>query len=104
MFTTDAKVISMSQSVISLRISDTTKNRLDQLAGSTKRSRSFLAAEALSEYLERNEWQISAIDEAVLEADKGVFVSNEAVTEWLKSWGTTHELPAPKPDVFRHKS
>jgi RHH-type transcriptional regulator, rel operon repressor / antitoxin RelB len=93
----------MSQNVISLRISDTTKSRLDKLSGSTKRSRSFLAAEALNEYLERNEWQVAAIDAAVLEADKGIFVSNEAVTEWLKSWGTTHEFPAPKPDVFRHK-
>lgn len=93
----------MSQNVISLRISENTKNRLDQLAISTKRSRSFLAAEALDEYLERNEWQIVTIDEAVLAADKGVFVSNEAVTEWLRSWGTANELPAPSPDISRNK-
>ena len=93
----------MSQNVISLRISDSTKSQLDQLAGSTKRSRSFLAAEALDEYLARNIWQVAAIDEAVLEADKGVFVSNEAVTKWLQSWGTKNELPAPNPDIFKRK-
>ena len=91
----------MPQNVISLRISENSKNRLDQLASSTKRSKSFLAAEALDEYLERNEWQIVAIDEAVLAADKGVFISNEAVTEWLKSWGTANELPVPSPNIFR---
>ncbi len=91
----------MTQNVISLRIPDTVKDRLDKLAGSTRRSRSFLAAEALNEYLERHEWQIAAIDEAVREADKGVFVSNQAVTEWLESWGSANELPAPLPDVFK---
>jgi RHH-type transcriptional regulator, rel operon repressor / antitoxin RelB len=93
----------MSQNVVSLRISDETKNRLDRLASSSKRSRSFITAEALNEYLARNEWQVAAIDEAVLEANKGIFVSNEKVTEWLKSWGTGNELPAPQPDVFRQK-
>ena len=93
----------MPQNVISLRISEDTKHRLDRLAGSTKRSRSFLASEALNEYLERHEWQIAAIDEAVKEADKGVFVSHEAVSDWLGSWGTDSELAAPKPDVFKNR-
>ena len=94
----------MAQNIISLRISEDTKHRLDRLAGSTKRSRSFLATEALNEYLERNEWQIAAIDEAVVEADKGVFTSQEAVGDWLTSWGTKHEQPAPKPDIFKNRA
>lgn len=93
----------MPQNVISLRIPDKIKDRLDRLAGSTKRSRSFLASEALNEYLERHEWQIAAINDAVKEADKGVFVSQEAVSDWLTSWGTENELPAPKPDVFENR-
>jgi RHH-type transcriptional regulator, rel operon repressor / antitoxin RelB len=91
----------MSQNIISLRIPDAMKDRLDRLSVSTKRSRSFLAAEALNEYLERNEWQIGAIDEAVREADKGIFTSHEAVTDWLNSWGSVNELAAPKSDVFK---
>ncbi len=93
----------MPQNVISLRIPDTVKDRLDRLAGSTKRSRSFLASEALNEYLERHEWQIATIDDAVKETDKGVFVSQEAVSDWLTSWGTQNELPVPKPDVFKNR-
>jgi RHH-type transcriptional regulator, rel operon repressor / antitoxin RelB len=34
------------------------KKRFDKLAKSTGRSRSFLAAEAIREYLDVNEWQV----------------------------------------------
>lgn len=94
----------MSQNVISLRIPDSVKDRLDRLSASSKRSRSFLAAEALNEYLERHEWQVAAIDEAVQDADKGAFVSHEAVSEWLNSWGSDKELSAPKPDIVKLRS
>ena len=41
-----------------------------------------------------------AIEEAIKEADKGMFVSSSAIKQWLGSWGTDNELTAPKPDVF----
>ncbi len=68
----------MPQNVVSLRLPDEMKERLDRLSKSTKRSRSYLASEALGEYgeyIERHEWQIAVIDEA----DKGEMVSHEAV-------------------------
>lgn len=40
------------------------------------------------------------IREAIVEADKGVFVSQESVTEWFLSLETEKELPFPQPDVF----
>lgn len=89
----------MSQNVISLRVTDSMKERLDQLSASTKRSRSFLASEALDEYLSRQEWQIAAIDEAVSDADRGVFASHGAVSKWLQSWGSDDELPTPQADI-----
>ncbi|MDX3929307.1 MAG: ribbon-helix-helix domain-containing protein [Shinella sp.] len=39
----------MSQNVISIRIPDDMKDRLDRLSQSTRRTRSFLAQEALAE-------------------------------------------------------
>jgi len=41
-----------------------------------------------------------AVDAAVAEADKGIFVSQEAVDRWMESWGTENELPMPEPDIF----
>jgi predicted transcriptional regulator len=45
----------------------------------------------------------AANDEALAEADKGIFVSGEAVIEWLESWGTDNVKPFPEPDIFPRK-
>jgi chitodextrinase len=50
-----------------------------------------------------DEAYLAAIDEALAEADKGVFVSGEAVIDWLESWGTDNVKPSPEPDIFPRK-
>lgn len=70
--------------------------RLDLLAARTNRSKTFLVEEALSDYLEREAWQIAEIAEAVAEADAGgPFVEHEKVDAWLRSWGKDDEEPPP---------
>ncbi len=87
---------------ISVRISAETKDRLAQLAESTKRSQAFLAAEAIDQFVDLNEWQVAAIRQAVEEADAGgPFAADEEVSAWLLSWGTDDERPAPKPKLRR---
>lgn len=66
------------------------------LAKSTGRSRSFLTAEALSEYLDANEWQVAGIKHAMSSLDRGQGVSHEEVKDWVGSWGRKRERPAPK--------
>jgi Ribbon-helix-helix protein, copG family len=44
-----------------VRVEPEVKKRLEKLAKSTGRTRSFLAAEAINEYLEINEWQVAGI-------------------------------------------
>lgn len=44
-------------------------NRLSDLARSTDRTKSYLAAKAIEEFVTSQEWQIKAIEEAVREAD-----------------------------------
>jgi predicted transcriptional regulator len=41
-----------------------------------------------------------AIESAMEEAEKGEFISEEAMTAWFLSLGTHNELPEPQPDVF----
>jgi RHH-type rel operon transcriptional repressor/antitoxin RelB len=41
---------------LSVRIDGVTKQRLDALSRQSKRSKSFLAAEAIAAYIEREEW------------------------------------------------
>ncbi|MCP3678589.1 MAG: ribbon-helix-helix protein, CopG family [Deltaproteobacteria bacterium] len=90
----------MTNSVLSIRVSEELKAQLDSLSEATSRSKSYIAAEALSEYIRRNAWKVKEIQEALKEADKGVFISQEAMAKWVDSLGTNNEIPPPKPDVF----
>ena len=72
---------------MTIRLEPELNRRLDQLAEATNRSKSFLAAEALRDFVELNEWQISEIQNALTEADAGNFASEEAVRETLNKWG-----------------
>ena len=57
------------QDTLTIRVDTETKQRLEQLAKATDRTRSYLAAEAIRQYVELNEWQIQEIKQAVAEAD-----------------------------------
>jgi RHH-type rel operon transcriptional repressor/antitoxin RelB len=61
------------------------KKRLEKLAKITGRSRSSLAAEAISEYVD-NEWRVAGIQKAVASLDRGEGVPHERVKEWVSSW------------------
>lgn len=88
---------------LSIQISQETSERLERLGRATDRSAATLATEALERYLLESEWEIDRLDAAIADADEGVFISNEAVTSWLSTWGTGGEARAPEPDTFTPK-
>jgi predicted transcriptional regulator len=55
--------------------------KLEALARSTKRTKSFLAAEAIAAYVELNEWQIAEITAGIKELDSGKGVSEKQAEE-----------------------
>jgi predicted transcriptional regulator len=73
-------------SVLTLRLDLKLKKQLDRLSGAMSRSRSFVAAEAIREYVALNEWQIEEVKKAVSEADRGDFASDKEVAHTLKKW------------------
>jgi RHH-type transcriptional regulator, rel operon repressor / antitoxin RelB len=86
----------MSSTTVSVRIDPLVKKRLEKLAKSTGRSGSFLAAEAINEYLDLNEWQVAGIQKAVASLDRGEGVSHGRVKVWVNSWSSKTKRPAPK--------
>jgi predicted transcriptional regulator len=86
----------MTSTTFTVRVDAAVKKRLEKLARSTGRSRSFLAAEAINEYLDVNEWQVAGIARAIASLDRGEGVSHQQVKDWVASWGGDHELPPPK--------
>ena len=76
----------MQSAVLTLRVDTKTKAKLDKLAEATKRSKSFLAAEAIERYLEVEAWQIKEIKRAIKEADAGDFVSDAEFAKIVKKY------------------
>lgn len=62
-----------------IRIEDEMLAKLDALAAGTDRSRNWLAAKAIENYVELNAWQIARIKQGIAEADRGEFASEEEV-------------------------
>lgn len=81
---------------LSIRIDAETKERLDALSKRSKRSKSFLAAEAITAYVQAEEWQLGEIQKGIEDLDAGQAVSHEKVSKWLKSWGKAGESKAPR--------
>lgn len=78
----------MSESTtMTIRLAPELKAQLDQLANVTRRSKSFLAAEAIREFVALNDWQVREIEQAVREADAGDFASADEVGAVLSKWG-----------------
>jgi RHH-type transcriptional regulator, rel operon repressor / antitoxin RelB len=74
---------------MTIRLEDDMKARLDRLADSTSRSKSFLAAQAIREFVEINEWQIAEIRAAMSEADAGDFAADAEVAALAAKWDTS---------------
>ena len=71
---------------MTIRLKDEVRDRFDQLAEATRRSKSFLAAEAIRAFVETNEWQIGEIRAALREADAGDFASDKDVAALSRKW------------------
>ena len=82
---------------MTVRIDKSTKDTLEKIAISERRSKSFLAAEAIREYVAMQERQDELVRKAMSAADQGQVVDHDEVEKWVGSWGTDNELPMPKP-------
>jgi RHH-type rel operon transcriptional repressor/antitoxin RelB len=86
----------MPSATFTVRVDRAAKKRLEKLAESTGRSRSYLAAEAINEYLDVNEWQVAGIKRAIASFDRAEGIPHQQVKDWIASWGSENELPIPK--------
>ena len=59
----------MKTSTMTVRMSEETKARINNLALSINRPKSYILDQAIHEYLNVNEWQVAGIKKAVQRAD-----------------------------------
>jgi predicted transcriptional regulator len=87
----------VTAATLTVQLSEVDKERLEALAEATGRSESLLAAEAVTEYLALQEWQVSAIEAGIVSLDRKGWIAHAAVRNWIESWDTDEELDPPKP-------
>ena len=71
---------------MTIRLEDGIRDRLDQLATATHRSKSYLAAQAIAAFVENNEWQVGETQAALKEADAGDYASDQDVADLALKW------------------
>lgn len=59
-----------------------TKNRIEQLAEATGRTKTFVIEEAINQYILRNEWQIQSIRKGQRDLEEGKVVPQEKMLEY----------------------
>ena len=62
-----------------VRLEETVLGALDQLAEKTDRSRNWLVAKAVEDYVALNAWQVGKIDAGIAAADHGDFATDDEV-------------------------
>lgn len=86
-------------SVTTVRLQPELEEHLGTTAEKLHRSKSWVINQALKEFFERQELEQDRWKEtlqAMESVAQGNVVSGEAVNAWLKSWGSSEELPPPK--------
>jgi RHH-type transcriptional regulator, rel operon repressor / antitoxin RelB len=83
---------------LSVRLDASIKKRFGALAKRARRSKSFLAAEAIAAFVEAESWQLDETQAGLNELDEGRGVVHKDVSTWLRSWGQKRERKAPACD------
>lgn len=85
---------------MAIKLPQQERERLLKLGEAKKRSAHWLAKEAITQYLQREEiaerFRLESVARWEEYCHTGRSVPNEEVMKWLESWGSDNELEAPK--------
>ena len=75
----------MTSTTMTVRLPEATKERLARLAKRTRRSRSFLASEAISAYVERELAIIEGVERGLADMEAGRVVPHDEAMRQIRS-------------------
>ncbi len=85
---------------MAIKLPQQDRERLQKLGAARKRTAHWLAKEAISQFLDREEaaerFRQDALDRWEDHCRTGKAVPHDDVLKWLESWGSGHETEAPK--------
>ncbi|WP_211258979.1 CopG family ribbon-helix-helix protein [Desulfomicrobium orale] len=74
------------QTSMSMRLPKELATQLGELAEATGRTKSYLAVQALQEFISREAWQVAEIKKALKEADAEQFVPDVEMQAFWDKW------------------
>lgn len=77
----------MSTRTINVRLPEALYKQIEDLSKATARTKSFLAIDALTHYVQRESWQIRDIRQGIEEADAGDFATTKEVEAVFAKYG-----------------
>ena len=93
----------LKDSQVSVRLPNHLKDKMEAYAELTGRTKSYVAMEALSVYLDGRIPQIEDLKAAVLEADHGEFASDEEVDAAFAKYTGAKAIPARAKSAARRR-
>ena len=81
---------------ITVQLDSAVQAGLAEFAEARQQPLSDVAADIIAMHVDRENWERQQILQGLAELDAGKGVDHERVVEWLESWGTENELPAPR--------
>lgn len=77
----------MSTKTINVRLPEALYDQIEELAKATARTKSYLAIDALTNYVQDQAWQISDIHAGIAEANAGDFATDQQVKAVFSKYG-----------------
>ena len=77
----------MTAKTINVHLPEALYKQIEELASATARTKSFLAVDALTQYVQNESWQIRDIHEGIKEAGAGEFASDKQVKAVFAKYG-----------------
>jgi predicted transcriptional regulator len=75
-----------TMSAFTVRLPDDVSKKLDALAAKLDRSRSYVAVQAIEDFVAREAWQLVDIEAGLREAERGDFASDAEVTATIAKY------------------
>ena len=69
-----------------IRLSDDATKKLDALAARLDRSRSYVAVQAIEEFIAREAWSLAEIEAGLAEAERGEFASEADIDAVIRKY------------------
>jgi predicted transcriptional regulator len=88
----------MQTRTLTAQVPEPVADKLDAAAARLHRPQSWVIAQALDAWLDRDAEYHRRTLEGLADVDAGRLIDHELVQAWADSLGTNHELPIPLPD------